>query len=89
MILLSLQRVTISASLLLNPFSNQTSKISSSKKASLTIPLSPPQSTMCICALKITVQLPHPAVRPLRQGQICLPVAPFPEKPAQNKWVDE
>lgn len=33
--ILSLHRVTISASLLLNSSSNQTSKISSSKKASL------------------------------------------------------
>lgn len=40
--------------------------------------------------LIITVQLPHPSYETLRQGQICLSlVALFPEKLAQNKWVDE
>lgn len=47
--ILSLQRVTISASLLLNSSSNQTSKISSSKKASYHPSLLP--KALCVFVL--------------------------------------
>lgn len=88
--ILFLQRVTIPCFFIAQPFSNQTSKISSSKKASLPSLSPPPKHYVYLCSQNNCTAPLTLAVRPLGKARSASPsVAPFPEKPAQNKWVDE